>query len=257
PDRVLLREIDTVAVETDDRCVYAQQDVPITITLRVFSKGQPAQQPTTIVLEQWRDYTYVPPIDHGVPLAGDRPVMAGTRFTFVRVEQDDMALAIPSSITVPAGGVARLTITPRGATSPGCYKIRFIPPGARADPPADFLRPAFDPTIDFFTNLRVLPADDYSRLEDGQITWQLIYSEVFSYYALIYPIMSTIIPWGPDDAPNDVEHLRQYATLIRRVVDETNIASPMYMPITRELSAGKRALVRRWCDLQMRPARDL
>ena len=118
-------------------------------------------------------------------------------------------------------------------------------------------RARFDPTIEFFANVRVLPADDYSTVPDDQITWEYVYREVFSYYAVLYPIMATFVPWGPGDAPLNRHRVREFASLIRRYVDSSNNSSTMYMPITRELSDGKRRLIQRWCDLQMQPNREL
>jgi hypothetical protein len=64
--------------------------------------------------------------------------------------------------------------------------------------------------------------------------------------------MSKMMPWGPDNAPNDPEEIRKvYADLIRTFTNEKMWDSTLYMPITRELSAGKRALIQRWCNLQL------
>ena len=110
--------------------------------------------------------------------------------------------------------------------------------------------------FEFFGNYRVLPFDDYSDVPDEQVTWQFVYNEVFSYYAIMYPVMSLIIPWGPSDTPHDPDRVVQFASLIRQAVDESRVGTALAMPITRELSAGKRALVQRWCDLQLaEPAR--
>jgi hypothetical protein len=66
--------------------------------------------------------------------------------------------------------------------------------------------------------------------------------------------MSLIIPWGPDDLPHDPVRVSQFAAIMRQAVDEKYLGTALSMPITRELDAGKRRLVQRWCDLQMRQA---
>ncbi|HZS91367.1 MAG TPA: hypothetical protein VFE42_28230 [Chloroflexota bacterium] len=249
PDRIVLQEVDVPVVETDDRCVYVNQDGQASITVRVSQKGLPITEPLTVELEQWHDLRSVTdaPTDES-----KLPVVVRPRITWTKVEPDDPACAIPATITVPAGGEGQIALAPRGTASPGCYKVRFIPPGLGDGPE----RGKFDPTIEFFANIRVLPADDYSDVPDEKICWDYVYKEVFSYYAVLYPIMSTIMPWGPGDAPYNRHKVREFASLIRRFVDRSNLASTMYMPITRELSDGKRALVQRWCDLQMRPERE-
>jgi hypothetical protein len=114
-----------------------------------------------------------------------------------------------------------------------------------------------DQSLDFCLNVRILPRDEqYATLKDEEITWEYVYKEVFQYYAMIYPIMSTILPWSSRDGAGDEARVREFATLIRVLVDEQNRRSPLYMPTTRELSRGKRALVRRWCDLQLKAPHD-
>jgi hypothetical protein len=243
---VLLEEIGTAQVETDDRCVYFQQNEAATIDLRVFVKGEPAKEEVTVQLEQWRDFNVA-----GEVVSRDPLVVTPPAFCFEQVPASEMD--IPTSIRVPSGGKAQLTIQPR---TPGCYKLRFIPPGATKQnipsPPCPQNVPDF--TIEFFCNYRVLPADDYSHYTDEQINnWSFIFEHVFSYYALLYPIMSTIIPWGPKNAPKEEEKVREFAALMKHAIDEKRLGSPLAMPITRELSAGKRKLLQRWCDLQLQP----
>ncbi|HWQ12916.1 MAG TPA: hypothetical protein VNL77_08950 [Roseiflexaceae bacterium] len=239
----LLREIATVQVETDDRCVYLQEGEPTTITVRVFERGRPSERAVRLRIQQWRDYNRPEPVDETTT----PPTVTAAFFGYERVRRGDPDLLVAPAITAPPGGVARLRLRPR---RPGSYKLRFIPPGAAVDPTHP------DWGTEFFANLRVLPDDDYSGVGDETIaSWSFMYQEVFGYYTLMYPMMATIIPWGPHDAPDDPERVRTFAALIRQFVDEQVLDSPMYMPITRELSAGKRRLIQRWCELQLGPAR--
>jgi hypothetical protein len=181
-------------------------------------------------------------------------VITEPSFCFKQVPTSEMD--IPTSITIPGGGQAKLTIQPH---APGCYKIRFIPPGATKHniPSSGCPEATPDFTIEFYSNYRVLPTDDYSSYTDEQINnWPFMFEHVFGYYALFYPVMSTIIPWGPKNAPEDEERVREFAALMKYVVDEKLLKSPLAMPITRELSAGKRKLIQRWCDLQLQPKSD-
>jgi hypothetical protein len=63
--------------------------------------------------------------------------------------------------------------------------------------------------------------------------------------------MSTIIPWGPENTPHDQQRVAQFAALIREAVDERRLGTALQMPITRELSAGKRELLKRWCAREL------
>ncbi len=236
----LLREIDCLQVETDDRGVYLDMtragDEPPTahgsMRVRAFAKGEPAPDPFTLRVEVVHDVMQVGTANSVSPL----------------VVQQNLLSQLPSGVQyevdVPAGGEADVPID---ATAAGCFKLRFLPPGMGVpDPPAL--------NVEFFGNYRVLPFHDYGDVPDDEITWDFVYREVFSYYGILYPIMSLIIPWGPDTLPNDPVRVAQFAAIMRQAVDQRYLGTALSMPITRELDAGKRALVQRWCDLQPRPA---
>ena len=236
----LLREIEVPQVESDDRGVYLDMardgDGPPTahgtVRIRAFTKGKPAAKPFKLHVEVVEDVMQVGTANSLSPL----------------VVQQNLLSQLPSGerfeIEVPAGGEADVPIV---ATKPGCYKLRFLPSGI-GEPSV----PQFD--VEFYVNYRVLPYHDYGDVPDDEITWDFVYREVFSYYGILYPIMSLIIPWGPDNLPNDPVRVGQFATIMRQAVDERYVGTALSMPITRELDAGKRALVQRWCDLQPRPA---
>lgn len=236
----LLREIDVVQVESDDRGVYLDMardgdGTPTArgiVRIRTFSKGEPAAEPFKLRVQVVEDVMQVGTANSLSPL----------------VVQQNILSQLPSGeeleIEVPRGGEADVPIV---ATKPGCYKLRFLPPGMSVPDPPQL-------NVEFYANYRVLPFHDYSAVPDDEITWDFVYREVFSYYGILYPIMSLIIPWGPDTLPNDPVRVAQFAAIMRQAVDEKYLGTALSMPITRELDAGKRALVQRWCDLQPRPA---
>lgn len=238
----LLREIDVLQVETDDRGVYLDMaldggDEPTahgSMRVRAFHKGKPAPDPFTLRVQVVHDVMQVGTANSVSPL----------------VVQQNLLSQLPSGVEydveVAAGGEADVPID---AAAPGCYKLRFLPPGMGVPDP-----PAFN--VEFFGNYRVLPFHDYSHMGDDEITWDFVYREVFSYYGILYPVMSLIIPWGPDTLPNDPVRVAQFAAIMRQAVDEKYVGTALSMPITRELDAGKRKLVQRWCDLQPRPVTD-
>ena len=150
-----------------------------------------------------------------------------------------------TTVQVPAGGHVEV---PLMADRPGCFKLRYMPADMPGDPQDN---PAPNWSVEFFSTFRVLPYDDYSSVPDADITFEFVYKEVLNYFTILFPIMSTIIPWGPDNTPRDPDRVAQFAALIRQAIDESRIGTALEMPITRDLSAGKRALLRRWCDLQL------
>jgi hypothetical protein len=97
----------------------------------------------------------------------------------------------------------------------------------------------------FYINVRVLPADaQFDSVPDSQLTYQYIYENVLQYYYRLYPIMDRHM------LLNNQQAVVNAAPILRQLVDQSNWNSTLYMPITRELSDGKRRLLQRWCDLQ-------
>ena len=93
----------------------------------------------------------------------------------------------------------------------------------------------------FYAGISVMPDDDFSDVApDVKVSWDFMYANVFRYYNIIYPAMSQHIPFDKKCA---MENAAPY------IVDVTNPAhwgSTKYMPITRDLSRGKRALLVEW-----------
>jgi hypothetical protein len=258
-NRTLLDEIGITQVETDDRCVYIELDIrngAVTgtgsIRLRAFNNGEPITEPVKVRLEQWRNA-----IRPGTANSVNPLVVTGCEMVTVKVNEGDRDYFLPcDEIAIYPHGV-ELVITAR---EPGCFRVRFLPPSmprtyVTGGSPTKFGSPKkFVPDfrVEFFANVRVLPWDDYSNVPDADLNWAFIYREVFQYYAILYPIMSTIIPWGPSNTPRDPERVAQFAALIRQAVDESQRGTALEMPLTRELSSGKRRLLQRWCDLQLK-----
>ena len=249
---VLLQEIEVAQVETDDRAVYLDLE-PVdggppeavgSVRLRAFQKGEPIAGPLPVQVQFWLDDMAPGAVNSINPLVvmacSLSNVQSSGDYTLLDSTEDPSGTF---NVTVPAGG--ELTLRFRTATA-GCFKLRFIPPGMTL--PAG--QPAF--AVEYYTNIRVLPLDDYAHVPDEDLTFRFIFDEVLSYYSILYPVMSTIIPWGPDNTPHDPDRVAQFAALMSQAVDASRLDTALQMPITRELSAGKRALLQRWCALQMR-----
>jgi len=93
----------------------------------------------------------------------------------------------------------------------------------------------------FYTFLRVMPDDGYSSFSpEKRVSWHFMYENVFRYYYLIFPAMSKIIPF------NCQEIMEENALKLVEVTDPRLWHSTHYMPITRDLSSGKRQLIVDW-----------
>jgi hypothetical protein len=135
--------------------------------------------------------------------------------------------------TIEVGGNSD-NLLPLRAVNPGCTVIRLARgPGTR---PLDTAR---DPYI----SVRVLPADDYRHLGDDEITFAFVYREVLRYYHLLHPAMSRVLDLSDESA---VTGAAADGSLLGRTNPE-RWSRAGYMPRTRDLSAGKRRLLERWC----------
>lgn len=210
----------------------------------------------TLNLEYWMcQKDYVNPDKPQVPVPPNQPYFSVTGATAQNPTNyvlpylgppdypDGKVSVMTDQISVPAGGQFTLNLT---ALRPGVSMIRFVDPAQQPPPPPNFAWDNCDYAI-----VRILPFDDYSQFTDQQINnWQFIYDNFFSFYSVLYPVMSKIIPWGPDKAPNNPQQVKDFASQIQVFTDPDMWYTTIYMPITRDMSAGKRELLWRWCNLQ-------
>ncbi len=117
-------------------------------------------------------------------------------------------------------------------------QISMIPEGAEKD--VNDFRWWF--AYGFYSNVRVYPDDKFDNVTDEQLTWDYIYTQVFRYYYLLYPAMSRYFPF------NDQAAMEANALRIQQLTDPKLFNKTYYMPVTRELSPGKRQLIEQWCQ---------
>lgn len=232
----LLEEVDQLMVGSDDQCIYTQVGENLNIELYVWSKER-RQQDISLSLEQYTNTILSPGAD-AVFSAGKETSSGQGRLPHKEILQIssplDYIVQMPSSITVkPDDSIVQVLMT---AQAPGIAMIRFVPPEQQGQ--------AVNWAYDFALKIRVLPEDDFDSIPAEELTWDFIYQHVFRYYHLLYPAMTNRFPL------NDEKQVTARATIIKRLVSEAALESTLYMPITRELSAGKRKLVMRWASLQ-------
>lgn len=260
----LLSESAGLDFQTEDRALYfdaqtlqnwdnpSEQPAPGTsqITIRAYRRGLPVQDSVNVNLEYWMcAKDQVNPSKPQVPVPTPYFTVSGavamppTQYANAPGNPPNISV-LTDRVTIPANSNGELTITLTAARS-GTSLIRFVDPQIPQVPP-NF---CWDNTD--YACIRILPFDDYRAYTDEQINnWQFMYENFFNYFALLYPVMSHVIPWGPTDAPNNPDIVAQFAAQMKIFTDPQNWDTTIYMPITRDLSAGKRALLWRWCNLQ-------
>ena len=219
-DTVLLAEPDFV-VESDSRAIYFDQPDPATVNVFVTQRGAPPTADVTLKL--W-EYQFQP----------EPPVDGLTTWDLLPAKVH--RIGYPSEITVTAGQPQPIAITVQ-SVNPGSLSLVYT---VNNDPPPDNNSPVFPWMYAYFTNMRVLPEDNFDSITAP--TYQDIYQHILRYYYLIYPAMSQVIPFNSEDA------VRAAATAMLDRLDPANWESCLFMPVTREMSRGKRTLFARWTD---------
>ena len=134
-------------------------------------------------------------------------------------------------LTPGADGSAYLQLQ---AERPGFRYYLLIPSTAEAPPPK------FGISTAAFLGIRTLPFDDAMSTGPDD-DWNIIYNQIFANYDAITPRMSNILDLG------DLEAVRTFARRIIQVTDPVLFEGAHYMPVTRDLSRGKRELLHRFC----------
>lgn len=150
------------------------------------------------------------------------------------------ALQFPSQVQTDQNGKAQITLqaqppgNPRGYIDGQIYGVRYDWQGIS---PLQFNNPA--PKLNPAYILNVLVWDDYQC--EGDPTWVDDVQPIFQQYANLYPVMRGIV------------NLADYNSVIQRLsalklVFSRPVTDPNYMPVTRDLSTPKRAMIRRWLE---------
>lgn len=164
---------------------------------------------------------------YGQPLADAR--------VFVRAPQGQPAVAFPAKLVTDARGRAGLVITgsdpgnPRGALDGVAVRAPY---GLAARPDA----------VEGFLNVRVF--DRYDGPDNP--TWVRDVQPIFQRYANLFPAMRHVLDLG------NYNHVVRHAGYIRRTLLAPR-ESPNHMPVTRDLSPGKRDMIVRWLDKGAQP----
>jgi hypothetical protein len=111
----------------------------------------------------------------------------------------------------------------------------------------------FPPGPAFYATVRVLPFDStvpgefidlWNSTHDPAQAWTFVYNNILYIYDMIFSVMLKYINLGSRDA---VE--KSTAAIAALIAKDAAVESTMAMPITRDLSAGKRTTLQLWLYL--------
>jgi hypothetical protein len=231
-------EISWAAVATDDRCLYLQVNDTVTYRVRPLWQGRPMpNQSLSLTISQYA-FTAQNPAS---------PTSQLVIKTLVELTAGQYVVSLPASQAYTTDAEGYITFTVTGLV-PGAVMIRYRAPGDVFDPSQG--NSGNNPLTAFhyfgfvsYNAFRVLPLNDFDSVPDSAVTWDFVYQHVIRYYYLLYPGMFARL------ALQDEATARQSATIIKTLIDAATWNSTTYMPVSRDLSDGKRKLLQRWCAL--------
>ncbi len=157
-----------------------------------------------------------------------------------------------TKIKTGSGGIATLTVD---AIEPGFPTLRFFVQEGTDAPAVPFSFQLTDAYTDYLSPLRILPQDP-KLMEDFVSYWNqvyqdeqarmqiwlnFIYPKILKPFYYLYPIMDKYMPL---DSLSRIEGaIDQFIVLISKEYQEE---STLAMPITRDLSQSRRAVLERW-----------
>ena len=156
-----------------------------------------------------------------------RPAEAGIKVT---MSNPDASTAASVTATTDMRAVATFPL--RGTT--GQVEGFILTPG-QATPATQI-----DPQTTTYVYVRTLPADtDIAALAPS---WENVHGRVLRNWQAMAPCMDNWIDLGNPD------QIKSFAAILRRLTDKANFDSFLFMPVTRDMTAGQRSLLYKFLD---------
>jgi hypothetical protein len=257
--QVILAETPLTA-QTDSRGIYLNESESSSFQISVKHRGKPAAGASVLIVK------YNPPDAtsnnvNAVPVGGPQVVNITNGRPLVVTVTPDFEQPIQTNAAVfqaDANGMVNVDIQ---AAGPGFPVLVFYP--YLSGSPVPQATGSFDEVgTAMFTTIRVLSYDDAfveqfvqlwnsvddpaSRYDPAK-AWNFVYSNILYLYDMIFPVMLRYVPLG--DRTRVEAAIDQVLTLISpKYFPESTIA----MPITRDLSRGKRTVLELWGGLVKR-----
>jgi hypothetical protein len=228
------------SAQTDTRGIYLDEGQRQEFQVSVFQNGAPAGGAQVLIAKFDNNLALIPTTQ--------------TQFVNFANGQQQIVLVsgLPTSVTVvTADGTGTATVAV-AAQSPGFPVLGFFPFAAGQplpQPPASL----FPPGPAFYTTVRVLPFDSsapgqfidlWNSTHDPAQAWIFVYNNILYIYDMIFSVMLEYVNLGSRDAV-EASADRVAALIAKSMAAESTIA----MPITRDLSDGKRTALQLWLYL--------
>lgn len=115
--------------------------------------------------------------------------------------------------------------------------ISYVPSFDAEDKPSD---QGINPLVNTYMYVRVRPAD--TDIEHLPPTWENVYAHVLANWNAMAPCMDN---WLKLDDPVQIQ---KFSPMLKMLTDPLRFESYRFMPVTRDMSAGQRALLYKFLD---------
>ncbi|HUP61514.1 MAG TPA: hypothetical protein VNA69_13960 [Thermoanaerobaculia bacterium] len=230
-----------LTAQTDSRGIYVDEGTSAELEIAVYNFGAISPNTTVMVAQYDANLSLIP--TDGAPLVAftngnQQTLMSGGTTTAVTIVTSDENGLATAGIEWVAPGFAVLAFFPYfGAMLPG--------------PPISLLGPCAtingSITYAFYTTVRALPADNaapqqfvdlWNSTGDQTQAWNFVYNEILYVYDMIFNVMLEFVNLGSQSAfAQNISSIWQVISV--ELAEESSHA----MPITRDLSAGKRLVL--------------
>lgn len=237
-----------LTAQTDSRGIYVDEGSQAEFEIAVYDFGAPSPNTNVMVAQYDANLSLIP--TNGSPLiaftnGNQQTVMSGGITTAVTIATSDENGLANVAIEWVAPGFAVLAFFPySGAMLPG--------------PPISLLGPCATTsgsiTYAFYTTVRALPEDDAvpkqfvdlwsSTNGDQTQAWNFIYNDILYVYDMVFNVMLEFVNLG-----NQSAFAQSISSIWSAISVESAEESSYAMPITRDLSAGKRLTLQLWIYL--------
>jgi len=232
--------------QTDCRGIYLDEGGQTTFDITVCQLGAPNPGTNVLIAQYDENLSLIP--------TNQTPFVNFTNGNQTTVTVDGITTAV-TVVTSEENGIASIGIA---AQSPGFPVLAFFPYAGDTlpQPPSALIGPVPTITYAFYATVRVLPFDDalpgqftdlWNATNDPAKAWEFIYFNVLSVYDMLFNVMLQYLNLGNQ---SQVEGSINGPRGIWNLTSETAAAESTHaMPITRDMSAGKRKTLQLWMYL--------
>lgn len=162
----------------------------------------------------------------------ERGVPAAKQVAFTLYQVTSSGSTTKSQANTDANGVFTLPLTAGGGSI-----LAYVPGFTEAEDPT---QNGINPQVNTYMYVRVRPADN--AIAELAPTWDNVYANVLANWNAMAPCMDNWLNLASPD------QIRAFGATLKGLTNPANFESFLFMPVTRDMSAGERTLLYKFLD---------